>query len=150
MITDLSAQVNTGKAVFAFKDLSGQLPNNPGFERVLNAVGQRVKSRIQLGFRNSTDPWGKPWAEIEHRDGKPLVDTGRLRSSITYFADSSQVEIGTNVDYAAAHQFGTAAIWTRPFMPLDKNGDANLPDTWKKSVLNAINQHIKKATANAN
>lgn len=37
---------------------------------------------------------------------KPLVSTGRLRDSITYKADESSVLVGTNVQYAAIHQFG--------------------------------------------
>ncbi len=150
MITDLSAQVNTGK-IEKLLDIVQQLPGHPGFNPVLNALGQRIKSRVQLGFRNSKDPWGNEWSPLLHRDGKPLVDTGRLRSSITYFhPDQSSVIVGTNLDYAAIHQFGSDKIPRRPFMPLDENGDAKLPDNWEKSVLNAINQHIKKATSNAN
>ena len=147
MITDLSANVNT-KGINGLLNILGSLPGNPGFKPVMDRIGQRVKSRIQLGFRNSTDPWGNEWIGIIHREGKPLVDTGRLRSSITYFADSEQVEIGTNVEYAAVHQFG-GKVNARPFMPIDPDGNAKLPDNWEKSVLNAINQHLKKATSHA-
>src|SRR5574343_577946 len=38
--------------------------------------------------------------------GKPLIDTGRLRKSITYEAGPRGVVIGTNVKYARTHQFG--------------------------------------------
>lgn len=37
---------------------------------------------------------------------KPLQDTGRLKSSITFDARSHVVEIGTNVEYAPDHQQG--------------------------------------------
>jgi len=40
------------------------------------------------------------------KNGMPLLDTGRLRNSITYNADKNSVSVGTNVVYAAIHQFG--------------------------------------------
>ena len=38
-----------------------------------------------------------------------LTDSGRLRNSITYRADSGGVQVGTNAKYAAIHQFGGKA-----------------------------------------
>lgn len=46
-----------------------------------------------------------PQRRFERRPA--LVDTGRLRSSISFQLRSPKVvEVGTNLDYAAAHQFG--------------------------------------------
>jgi phage virion morphogenesis protein len=39
----------------------------------------------------------------------PLTDTARLRRSISYQAGSREISIGTNVIYAAIHQFGGKA-----------------------------------------
>lgn len=48
------------------------------------------------------------------------VDTGRLRSSITHAVDMSEqsVEIGTNVEYAAAQEFGdyTHKVGQSPYL----------------------------------
>lgn len=49
------------------------------------------------------------------------VDTGRLRSSIsTRLAESDEnsiaVEVGTNVDYAIAVEFGTSKMPAHPYM----------------------------------
>ena len=38
--------------------------------------------------------------------GQTLTDTGRLRASITHRLGPDEVVIGTNVVYAAIHQFG--------------------------------------------
>lgn len=39
---------------------------------------------------------------------KPLLDTGRLKESIAYQLGNDNVMVGTNVEYAATHQFGAA------------------------------------------
>ncbi|HPL75678.1 MAG TPA: phage virion morphogenesis protein [Candidatus Sumerlaeota bacterium] len=47
---------------------------------------------------------------------KILMDSGRLANSITFEANDKQVEIGTNLVYAATHQFGRGAIPARPYL----------------------------------
>ena len=47
-----------------------------------------------------------PSRRAREEGGQTLTDTGRLRSSITYNVTGDGVEIGTNVAYAAIHQFG--------------------------------------------
>jgi phage virion morphogenesis protein len=73
---------------------------------VLDAIGADILKRVQLNFRNSQSPEGMPWQKLKSRQGQPLVDSGRLRNSITYEAGSDSVSIGTNLVYAAVHQFG--------------------------------------------
>jgi phage gpG-like protein len=103
-----------------------------------DAIGSAVTTLVRLGFSVGRDPWGKPWAPIKWRAprrtndgarlsktgreqvtanrggnaGQPLVDTGRLRRSITHKSDATGVTIGTNIkaksgaSIAAVHQFG--------------------------------------------
>lgn len=59
-----------------------------------------------MNFRQSRDPDGNPWKPITSRKGKPLLDTGRLRNSIVTSVSDDEASIGTNVEYAATHQFG--------------------------------------------
>lgn len=73
---------------------------------VLDAIGGELLKRVQLNFRNSQSPEGVPWAPLKKRAGKPLVDTARLRNSITYAVNGDSVSVGTNVIYAAIHNFG--------------------------------------------
>lgn len=49
-------------------------------------------------------------------DKKTLIDTKRLMNSITYKPGRNTVEIGTDVEYAATHQFGRGKIPKRPFL----------------------------------
>ncbi|WP_062789386.1 phage virion morphogenesis protein [Aquitalea pelogenes] len=54
--------------------------------------------------------------ERKVRGGKMLQDSGRLASSITPASDANSAQVGTNVKYAAIHQFGgqTSAHTIRP------------------------------------
>lgn len=69
-------------------------------------VGAEALAQVQLGFRESRDPYGRAWAGLVLRSGKPLLDTGRLRNSFSAQVTSTGFEIGTAVRYAATHQGG--------------------------------------------
>ena len=72
----------------------------------LDAIGRLLKSKLQLGFITSTDPYGRPWAPLKTRQGLPLRDKGHLMNSIDYRVEGASVEVGTNLPYAPTHQFG--------------------------------------------
>lgn len=82
----------------------------------LQAIGDDIVAETQLRFRESRDPYGVGWLPLKpstvakRRKGssQPLLDTGRLRNSIAARVDaaSNSVVIGSNVAYAAIHQFG--------------------------------------------
>lgn len=82
----------------------------------LKEVGDALKTNIQLGFNAEKSPYGDAWAKLKpatlkarRKKGagaKILRDTGRLVNSITRSADANSVTVGTNVPYAAIHQFG--------------------------------------------
>ena len=78
--------------------------------RALEEIGQYVTSEVQQRFARSEDHEGRAWQSLKYRVGKPLVDTGVLRSSITHrILNGNSVEIGTNVTYAAIHNYGGRA-----------------------------------------
>ena len=78
------------------------------FKRAIIVVHASVKQNFSSG--------GRPgWPALKKRQGEPLRDTGRLMASVTtragvvretHTATSHVLEIGTNVKYANAHQFG--------------------------------------------
>lgn len=69
-------------------------------------LAETARDLVDEGFAEGTAPDGKPWAPLISRDGQPLRDTRRLQSSFTYSTTPSRFELGTNVEYAATHQFG--------------------------------------------
>lgn len=48
----------------------------------------------------------KPPVAKRRQGGQLLVDSGRLKNSLTVHADATSAVVGTNVKYAAIHQFG--------------------------------------------
>ena len=76
---------------------------------VMDEIGSSLVTSTIDRFVAETGPDGKPW-EPSHRarreGGQTLTDRGRLRASIVHRADAQGVDVGTNVVYAAIHQFG--------------------------------------------
>jgi phage virion morphogenesis protein len=109
--------------------------NDPS--RALKQIGQLEVSETQLRFRNQKDPSGRPWKKSERakkQGGKTLIDTGRLRSSITFATSKTDVFIGTNVVYADIHQFGSDEknIPQRAFLGVNKKTQNNVRSVLKK------------------
>lgn len=72
-------------------------------------IGAHLAQTTKERFDQGMDPDGNPWPasiRVLVNGGNTLVDSRALRDSITYEADASGVEVGTNVIYAATHQFG--------------------------------------------
>lgn len=135
----------------------------PERTRALAALGGVLANRIRLGFRMGQSPYGAAWLPINpaFRTGQPLRDTGRLQRSINAQVQGDAVLVGTNVRYAATHQFGATikpkkaarlaiplankglvmskgvTIPARPFMPI-QGGQVVLPPAWAKSALRSL------------
>lgn len=98
--------------------------------RAAFGVQQALVTEVRLGFRDQKSPYGKPWAPLKQRrsrnkdNGKILRDTGRLANSITGGYSGSEVRVGTNVEYAPYHQFGTNGrkVEERRYQPANAKG----------------------------
>ena len=125
-------------------------------------IGSSLVDEIRLGFTDGRSPYGVPWKPLSpatqaankgrRRGGQPLLDTGKLRSSITFRLLGEQgVEVGTS-DYekkAATHQFGSNNAWgrrikvpARPFLPI-RGQTADLPERWREQVLDILRDHLE-------
>ena len=78
---------------------------------------------------------------------KILQDTGTLAMSIKPSYTANSVSVGSNVKYAAIHQFGGKAgrahkvnIPARPFLPI--NARDELPQSVATRIENAIFKHL--------
>lgn len=92
-----------------------QLARNVDYlEPALDAIGATVKASIQLNFSEQHGPDGDPWEPLSEATlanrrgggGQILRDTGLLNRSITYNANDTAVEIGSDKVYANMMQFG--------------------------------------------
>lgn len=137
---------------------------------VMNEIGNYIKNESELSFEKQQSPFGEKWKPLSvatltpmisyTKKGKVskaseqalkgrliLVRSGRLVNSITYKADASSVTIGTNLIYAAIHQFGGKAgrnravnIPARPYMPISKTSE--MPNKIINGIINLINAKI--------
>lgn len=118
---------------------------------VMAEIGEIVVESVQRNFEEHRSPDDRSWAklsnqyavwksEIKGRNIDDILILNRiLMGSIHWSAGSHEVRIGTNVDYAATHQFGDAArnIPARPFLGLRD-------DDWPE-IEAAIQRHLFKA-----
>lgn len=108
---ELSVEIDT---------VSGILPDS--WEPALKQIKLLLFASIRDNFDGSHGPDGTNWKPLANNrprnqgrgQGKPLLDKGTLRASMTTTGGKGHVEnvgplsleVGTNLEYAALHQFG--------------------------------------------
>lgn len=125
-------------------------------ESIHRHVGNIILNSIEESFERETSPFGKKWQPVKIRtihsaygkkthtkrgkqtkgflrfsEGKKvLTQTGTLSSSFTVSADATGATVGTNLVYAAVHNFGgvtgrnhASKMPERRFMPVDGAGE---------------------------
>lgn len=135
----------------------------------MREIAGLMEASTRLRFRDGKSPEGAPWRPLAPGTRKkraarsrskgtaavaaalagnmqPLLDTGRLRNSITSRHDATQAVIGTNVVYAPIHQFGGQAgrgrrtnVPARPFLGMS-GGD-------REDIIEALRDHLARAFA---
>ncbi len=73
------------------------------------ALAEGIRESTLERFREGKAPNGREWKtsiRAAQEGGRTLIQTGQLRNSIHARSDASGFAVGTNVKYAATHQFG--------------------------------------------
>lgn len=111
-----------------------------------------VRQTQRVRFNSETDPDGVPWAPLapstlrrKRKIGaimKTLQERGNLRRSIAYQADSQGVAVGSNLKYAALHQFGgevrSFARTTEVGFKLDGQGVGRFAKRSKATIMQPV------------
>jgi len=102
----MSVTINTDDTVKAFRNFSLKAETN--IQKAMVRSAMAVEATAKKLFRLSSDPsvFGQP----------PRTQTGRLKASVTHRLVADGAEIGTNVEYANALEFGTSETMPHPFM----------------------------------
>ena len=84
----------------------------------LRTIGEQLAeeaiSLIRDGFQQSADPYGKAWAPLVIRAGRPLQDSGGLKASWHRTeADAGGFTVESGKQYAIYHQGGTGIYGPR-------------------------------------
>ncbi|WP_457571295.1 phage virion morphogenesis protein [Desulfovulcanus sp.] len=155
----ITINVNTKALDMALQDMEKRMSN---LTPVMEEIGEIIVSSAQENFErqgrySSPGSWkggSNKWkplkpATIKQRmrkgywPGKTLQQRGRLKSSIGYRAGKNSVEIGTNLAYAAIHQFGgragrnlTAEIPARPYLVVQEEDLEEIREIITDYILN--------------
>ena len=105
---------------------------------------QQVLSALEKGKRNALTAIGSS-AETHTKDNitaDDLIDTGRLRNSISYAVDGEAAYIGTNVEYAPYLELGTKKIAAHHYL---KRAATEHKDEYKNLTAQAIQSAINNS-----
>ena len=103
-----------------------------------------ILSALENGKRNALTAIGAT-AETHTKENitaDKLVDTGRLRNSISYAVDGESAYIGTNVEYAPYLELGTKKITAHHYL---KRAVTEHQDEYKKITAQAIKTEINNS-----
>jgi phage virion morphogenesis protein len=109
----ITVQVMDDAVRRAFGQLEGLMRNTTP---VMRAIGTGLVGSTHQRFITQTDPQGQAWSALNteyaatKRNTRILTESGRLRDSINAKAGNDHVSVGTNVIYAAIHQFGGTIV----------------------------------------
>ena len=105
---------------------------------------QRILSALEKGKRNALTAIGAT-AETHTKENitaDKLVDTGRLRNSISHTVDGEAAYIGTNVEYAPYLELGTKKITAHHYL---KRAVTEHKDEYKNLTVQAIQSAINNS-----
>ena len=105
MATEMRVRLQSEEVKAALRRLQDSLPESGDMSPAMRSLARVLKTGTQLRFRAQKAPDGAAW-QSTRRGGQILNLTRRLRNSITAANDSRSATVGTNVAYAAIHQFG--------------------------------------------
>ena len=133
VVDDKLVQQQLGRLVAEIGD-----PTEP-----LEEIGSYLVAATNRRFEQEQDPSGKPWKPSERAKatgGKTLQHTGRLRRSITYRVQGDSLAVGTNVIYAAPHQFGwpEKSLPQRSFLGVDESDERAILQILERSLEEAV------------
>ena len=86
--------------------LGGLVQQLSNLKPAMQDIGEIVRTSVERNFAARGRPAWKPSIRARLSGGETLSDTARLRRSFTVRATERSVAVGTNVEYAAVHQFG--------------------------------------------
>ena len=102
---------------------------------------KEVLAALEKGKRNALTAIGAT-AETHAKDNitaDDLIDTGRLRNSISHTVDGEAAYIGTNVEYAPYLELGTKKITAHHYL---KRAVTEHQDEYKELAVEAIKKAI--------
>lgn len=128
MVADIRIKIDSKAVHDALHRLVAALPAGGDMTPTMASLGRVLKTGAQLRFRAEKTPEGTTWKKswrATNEGGQTLSLTRRLRNSLSVTPGASSVAVGTNVIYAAIHQFGGVIRAKKgPFLAIPMTGAA--------------------------
>lgn len=109
MVADVRVKLGSNEVSKALEALRLGLPLGGDMSPAMRSMARVLKTGAQLRFRTGVGPDGTAWPHsrrASEEGGQTMSLTRRLRNSITAASSNTTAAVGTNVVYAAIHQFG--------------------------------------------
>lgn len=109
MSAELRIEVKDNDITAALARLKLGLPLSGSMLKPMQQIARAMLTGTQLRFRSMQGPDGNEWLKSRRASedgGQTLSLSRRLRNSIVAAATSNSAAVGTDVEYAAIHQFG--------------------------------------------
>ncbi|MDD9993227.1 MAG: phage virion morphogenesis protein [Rhodospirillales bacterium] len=131
----ISVEINGAALDAGLKRMAATLANPSA---AMDQIGRYLVASTLRRFERERAPDGKSWLKSTRaiaEGGRTLTDSGRLRGSIAHTVTEGgrAVEVGSNVLYAAIHQFGgragrgrKVALPARPYLGIDERDRTNI------------------------
>ncbi len=132
------AKINIKQFCKEFKAYEERVGKVAAWRGVLSEVGNAAKNESTRSFESQGSPFGEAWkalspATLKKKKGTlKLIESGHLKRSLRSNISTSEkrVSVGSNLEYAAIHQFGGKAgrnhkvsIPARPFLPINEKNE---------------------------
>ena len=107
--------------------LTSYIKQGQSLEPALAEIGEYLIESHQERFQLEVEPDGTPWEPLSPKtikqkggDDRILQSSDTMRDQLAYQLSGNELEFGSNLEYAATHQFGREAdgIVARPFIGL--------------------------------
>jgi hypothetical protein len=121
----------------------GQLAKVPS--QIVSGGADGIARAIQEEFDAGSDPFGRPWSELEQatldkgRFPPPLTDTHAMRDGIEVKPMAGAGISVTIPDPGVHHQYGTRYMVARPIFP------DHMPDTWARALADSADEAFARA-----
>ncbi|OUR89889.1 phage virion morphogenesis protein [Gammaproteobacteria bacterium 42_54_T18] len=142
---------------FVSVDVRGQKQISQALDRLLRQgsdlepafrdIGEYLLESTQQRFVDQQAPDGEPWEPLspntlkkKKRPDRVLTETGTLVDTLNYQLGANQLMLGSNLEYAATHQFGREAdgIPARPFLGIAPFEQVEILDILRDHLIDGI------------
>ena len=132
--------------------LNKLIKNTSNVEPALAEIGEYLLESTQQRFVDMQAPDGSPWEPLsettlsrKNRTDRILTESGTLADTLNYQISNNELSLGSNMEYAAMHQFGgtTSPFSAFPNQEIPARPFLGIAPFERLEILDILNDHIE-------